>query len=97
MVPGFCRAHQLNTIQGREWLLGKDFVSFFDSLENLQNCLNANADCLDEWASARKLDFNFVYLEKSKQIHALLVNQLRQDSRYRLVFENESAAIFERK
>ncbi|MCL4529313.1 MAG: hypothetical protein M1282_07860 [Chloroflexi bacterium] len=95
--PVFAGRTSLNTIQGREWLLGKDFVSFFDSLENLQNCLNANADCLDEWASARKLDFNFVYLEKSKQIHALLVNQLRQDSRYRLVFENESAAIFERK
>ena len=95
--PVFAMRTSLNTIQGREWLLGKDFSLFFDDLQNLQNCLNTDPNCLDEWASRHKLGFNFVYIEKSKQIPVTLLNQLRQDSRYVLVFENGGAAIFERK
>lgn len=95
--PVFAMRASLNTIQGREWLLGKDFAPFYNSLEDLQNCLNTNPDCLDEWTSARKLDFDFVYLEKSKQISARLLTQLQRDSRYARVFENDGAAIFERK
>ena len=95
--PVFAMRTSLNTIQGQEWLLGKGFSPFFDDLQNLQNCLKANPNCLDEWASAHRLGFNFVYIEKSKQISVTLLNQLRQDSRYVLVFENGRTAIFERK
>ena len=95
--PAIAMRTSLNTIQGREWLLGKDFSPFFDDLQNLQSCLNTDPNCLDGWASAHGLGFNFVYIEKSKQIPVTLLNQLRQDSRYALVFENGGAAIFERK
>ncbi|MBI1795049.1 MAG: hypothetical protein HYR70_12805 [Chloroflexi bacterium] len=95
--PVFAERTSQNTIQGREWLLGKNFLPFRDDLENLQNCLNATPVCLDDWASARETDFNFVYIEKSKQIPALLLMQLRRDSKYVLVYENNGAAIFERK
>jgi hypothetical protein len=93
----FAKRTSINTIQGREWLLGNDFVAFYTSFENLQNCLDAGPDCLDSWASISKPEFNFVYLEKSKQIPNVLLNQLHQDSRYMLSFENGSAVIFERK
>ncbi len=95
--PAFADRTSQNTLQGKEWLLGKGFIPFRDDIENLQNCLNSTPACLDNWALAHDLDFNFVYLEKSKQIPVTLLNQLHQDSRYTLVFENDGAAIFERK
>jgi len=95
--PVFADRTSQNTLQGREWLLGKGFISFRDDIENLQNCLNSTPACLDDWALKHSLDFNFVYLEKSKEIPALLLSQLRQDSRYTPVFENDGAVVFERK
>lgn len=95
--PAFAGRTSQNTIQGREWLLGENFILFRDGLENLQNCLNASPACLDDWASKNRLDFDFVYLEKSKRAPAALLIELRRDPNYTLVFENAGAAIFARK
>ena len=85
-----------NTLQGREWLLGKGFMRFYDGLGDLKNCLDKTPACLVDWASAYKVDFNYVYLEKPKKESTLLAN-LRQDSNYSRVYENDEAVIFERK
>ncbi len=95
--PAFADRTSQNTLQGKEWLLGKGFIPFRDDIENLQNCLNSTPACLDNWALKNNLDFNFIFIEKTKQTPALLSAQLRLDSNYALVFENGGAAIFERK
>jgi len=95
--PVFAGRTSLNTIQGREWLLGRDFAPFFNGLHDLQNCLGTDSGCLDRWASQYNLHFDFVYLERSGQIPATLASQLRLDPGYALVFENGGAVVFERK
>ncbi|MBI3738953.1 MAG: hypothetical protein HY258_07895 [Chloroflexi bacterium] len=95
--PVYADRTSQNTIQGREWLLGKNFAPFLNSLETLQNCLNDHPSCIANWAHANQLSFEYLFIEKNKSIPGLLLFELRSNTGYTLVFENEGAAIFERK
>ncbi len=89
-----------NTIQGQEWLLGKSFITFLGSLDQLQSCLNDAPSCVENWASLNHLDYDYLYIEKPSQTNqapGLLLYLLRQNQGYNLVFENNSAVIFARK
>ncbi len=90
-----------NTIQGREWTLGPGFMPFLKDLGPLQACLNAAPDCVDSWAAAHAVQFDYLYIEKPAEDAAapskLLAFQLRQDPRYAAVFENSGVVVFERK
>ena len=90
-----------NTVQGKEWLLGGDFISFLSSLGDLRSCLRASGACIRQWSENRQIGFEYIYLEKQKSDMQPLPNsllyQLRQDASFLSVFENDGAAIFERK
>ncbi len=100
--PVYAGRTSLNTIQGREWTLGKSFEPFLMSLADLQGCVNGSPACVEDWAISNHLVFDYIYIEKPQdnrivQMSGLLLYQLRQDSNYSLIFENDGAAIFERK
>ena len=99
--PAITSRTSQNTIQGREWLLGSDFIFFLGSLANLRSCLRQNGGCVTQWSENRQLGFDYIYLEKyrndSPPISNSLLYQLNQDGSFMSVFENESAVIFERK
>ncbi len=94
--PVFAERTSQSTIQGREWLLGKDFMPFRASLERLRDCLNDSPSCVENWADANQLDFDYIYIEKA-DTPALLSHLLRQSPYYTLVFENSGVVIFARK
>jgi hypothetical protein len=92
----------VNTLQGRGWLLGKSFMSFLNSLGTLETCLNQAPSCVEIWARSNRQNFDYIYLQEPEDKNAsqpsgLLLYQLRHDQYYQLVFENDGAAIFERK
>ncbi len=100
--PAFADRTSQNTVQGKEWLLGGNFMPFLDGIKMLQFCRDISPSCLENWSETNQLGFDYVYVEKSKgedaaQVPGLLAYQLQQDGDYSLVFENEGAAIFERK
>ena len=100
--PVYSGRTSLNTIQGQEWTLGKTFEPFLQSLATLQGCVNDSPSCVIDWAVSNHLSFEYIFIEKPQdnkilQMSGLLLYQLRQDSRYSLVFENNGAAIFARK
>jgi hypothetical protein len=100
--PVFSARTSENTIQGREWILGAQFMPFLNSLNVLQSCLNQSPDCVENWAGTHKLDFDYIYIEKPQDTNAtqpsrLLADQLGHDTRYSLVFENIGVVIFGRK
>ncbi|MGA7192049.1 MAG: hypothetical protein WBW94_00350 [Anaerolineales bacterium] len=89
-----------NTVQGQEWLLGKKFITFLGSLDQLQSCLNDSPSCVENWASSNHLKYDYLYIEKPSQTNqtpGLLLYLLRQSQSYNPVFENNSAVIFARK
>ena len=99
--PVLAQRTSQNTIQGREWTLGKGFMPFLDDLATLDACRNAGPDCVDEWAHAHDLEYDYIYLEgvpgRSVGDSVLLGYELERDPRYQLVFEKTGVAIFARK
>jgi hypothetical protein len=100
--PVLAHRTSVNTIQGQEWILGREFMPFFNDLSVLESCLNAGASCLTDWAAAHGVQYDYVYLEKPLEQNAagpsgLLLHELRQDAAFTLVYENDGAAIFQRK
>jgi hypothetical protein len=98
--PAYSLRTSENTIQGQEWLLGKNFVTFLGGLNQLQACLNESPSCVENWASSNHLDYGYLYIEKSSktnQMPGLLLSLLRQSQSYNLIFENDSVVIFARK
>jgi hypothetical protein len=98
--PAYSFRRSQNTIQGQEWLLGKNFMTFLGSLDQLQSCLNDAPSCVENWANLNHLDYDYLYIEKSSKTNQtpdLLLFLLRQSQSYNLVFENNSAVIFARK
>jgi hypothetical protein len=90
-----------NTIQGREWLLGSNFIPFLGSLDDLRSCLRDKVSCVTQWSETRHLGFDYIYIERHKSesppSQSSLLYQLHQDNNFVPVFENDGAAIFEQK
>ncbi len=100
--PVLARRTSVNTLQGREWLLGKSFMPFLQNLSALQGCTNQAPDCVEKWAESSGLPFDYAYIEDMKDVDAstpskVLIYELLRDADYELVFENEGAVIFQRK
>ncbi len=100
--PVFSARTSVNTIQGREWILGAQFMPFLNSLNVFQSCLNQSPACVEDWVGAHQLDFDYIYIEEPEDKNAaqpsrLLVDQLGHDPGYSLVFENGGVVIFDRK
>ena len=98
--PAYSLRTSVNTIQGREWLLGRSFVVFLSGLNQLQSCLNDKPSCVENWADTYHVAYDYLYIGKSSrtnQTSGLLLYLLRQSPNYDLVFENNSAVIFARK
>ena len=92
----------INTLQGREWVLGKGFMPFLEDLKALQACADQSATCVEDWAASHATDYNYIYLEEhpaqdAPEASSLLLYSLRQDQDYILVFENSGTVIFRRR
>ena len=86
--PAYSLRTSENTIQGQEWLLGKGFMTFLGSLDQLQSCLNDAPTCVENWANSNRLDYDYLYMEKSSktnQTPGLLLYLFRQSPNYSLV------------
>jgi len=90
------------TIQGKEWLLGGDFLPFRDSVRNLQHCLNADPACVEQAAVEMGISYDYLYLQKTSVVGgesvpdnpALLYHLLRASPEYEMVYESEDVVIF---
>lgn len=100
--PALARRTSENTIQGREWLLGPNFMPFLNELEALQECMNQGSTCVAEWARTNNVVYDYIYIEKPDESNGvqpsrLLYYQLERDQNYRAIFENQGVAIFRAK
>jgi hypothetical protein len=90
------------TIQGREWLLGGDFLAFHDSVRDLRHCLNAEPACVEQAAAEMGLSYDYLYLQKTLVAGgesvpanpALLSHLLRASTDYEPVYESPEVVIF---
>jgi hypothetical protein len=107
--PALSGRVSLNTVQGSEWLGKDEFNQRQQSFRDLTACGESDSSCLETWIANSGEQPAYVYVPKGESAagttlfnrQALdccraLLESLRGSAGYRLVFENEGAAIFER-
>lgn len=108
--PALAARNSIATVQGGEWLGGATFDRLQEGYRELAVCAGSNAACIDDWLASSGQRPGYVYVPKGESAagatffnrQALdccraLLDSLRVEPDYRLVFENDGAAIFERR
>ena len=99
--PTLAQRSSVSTLQGREWLLGRDFMPFLDDLGNLEGCLSGGPECVVSWARRYNSEFGYIYVqgppEQSPTGSVLLAYELKRDPQYELVYDEGGVVIFARK
>jgi hypothetical protein len=101
--PVLSKRHSVNTAQGLEWLPGGKFTQTQQDIVELKDCLFNDVACLENWSDSTGRVFTHIYLSKSESEQycgrpcSLPIEQsLRNSSHYRLLFDNELAAVLEK-
>jgi hypothetical protein len=97
----------LTTIQGKEWLLGSEFLDEVLRLRDVQNCAvsSSSLSCLVQEIKALNWKIDYIYIARmtSDTVSTsqpprgdLLITDLARDSRFGLVYETEQVVIFKK-
>lgn len=88
--PALAERHSQNTIQGQEWILGKEFARFHEGLNELQACTEVS--CLDQWAGEFDREYDYIY------IHApsMLGLSLSYDQDFDLVYKTKTMSLYKK-
>jgi len=89
--PVLAERQSQNTLQGLEWILGPDFFEYSQKLIALQTCRDIY--CLNDWLEQRNVQIDFVVFQKKRGSPALL-DSLRAEESYSVVYQSENAEIF---
>lgn len=104
--PALTNRPSLGTVQGTEWLSGRQFAKQINAYEDLQDCANEEIDCLAEWAAAHGHEFDHVFIprdvyaadgrEEMDECCALLLSALERSSDYHLVLDSPGGKVYRR-
>ena len=100
--PVLAEQTSITTVQGREWSLGRDFLSYLDSVRDLQRCLDADLSCVENWAENQNVSYNYLYImntpvstnDNGFRSHTLLTYSLMNSADYEIVYESLEVVIF---
>ena len=92
--PALAKRESQTTMQGLEWNLNKDFFPRLQSLITLQAC--TNLDCVNQWSANTDLGYDYILIQKSN-VTLPLLNSVRLDASYVVVYENSSIVIFQKR
>jgi hypothetical protein len=92
--PALSGRASLNTVFGMEWLPGRSFGLEIEKYNALQDCLNRDAACLQNWSRRYETRFSHVLVRKEAD-GAALIDFLKIDSGYSLIYEDPELAIFQ--
>jgi hypothetical protein len=87
------------TIQGHEWLDGKNFLARAQQAQTVQNCLVAVKPlaCIEDAAREYGMEYNYIYIagDAVPTRADRIVAELGYNAGYRLVYQTDGAVIFE--
>ncbi len=106
--PALTERQSLTTLQGREWLIGKQFGEVIGHRASLQSCIDEDMECMSRAAEYFGNEFKYIYISiktptnnceainSSTRTTRGLVTALEYSSEYRIVYRSEDAVVFEK-
>lgn len=102
--PALTERTSLTTLQGQEWILGKNFAQAIREFTDLQACVTQNVDCLTRQTAIPSDTIDYVYISKTSNGQPCiseidckeaqtLIQSAQSTGRFNLVFENKSVVI----
>lgn len=106
--PALTERISQTTIQGQEWLIGKEFLPRTNTFREIQLCLTSTSslDCIESLAADFDTPYDYIYISvNSLEPSTLsittsgsnLIYELRNSNRYKQVYRVGDIAIFERR
>jgi hypothetical protein len=92
--PVITERTSLATIFGYEWVSDGQFANRIERYETLQKCARGDVDCLSGWETENNLDFTYIYLQLDNTT-TLIQKTLSESENYRLIYNTDTAAIYE--
>jgi hypothetical protein len=103
--PAVTHRVSLTTVQGYEWLPGKQFYQRRDKFKLLMRCLFADVNCVEKWANEQGYTYDFVYIDQgiigespsngtTTVLGRLLVKSMDSSPCYDLIYVTELIKIY---
>lgn len=101
--PVLSERKSISTVQGSEWLPGRQFEKNKNHYYELKNCANKGTACLKSWADENNMDYSHVFIARSdctsNSGYCLLPLEmsLRESEIFKKIFENDDVLVFSRR
>ncbi|MFO3797377.1 MAG: hypothetical protein ACK8QZ_08875, partial [Anaerolineales bacterium] len=100
--PVLAQRTNITTLQGREWLPGKDHFNIrYQADQELKNCLYQDIRCLQQWSATYGERFDYIYLAlqapNGELRRSALSETLRNAPEYELVYQTPQVLIFQQR
>jgi len=104
--PALAQRSSIYTVQGSEWVSGKDFGAFVQKAIEVQSCVSQGFDCMEKATGADKYDY--VYLSRNLRAESFeplpyaltfpfFEDKLKADGRFEQVYESGDVLVFRRR
>lgn len=99
--PALTKQHSATTLQGLEWTLAERFFPWYEQLVKFQHC--ADVACISQWSASNNVRYDYLIVTISpkedesdfgKSLRSLALST-RSSASYTLVYESETALVFE--
>jgi hypothetical protein len=96
--PVLTKNVSISTIQGYEWMPGKLFQTKMNEYYALQTCLNKTYNCVEEWGTETKQNFDYVLISQNSLStnQNSLVSSMLVSATYQPLYQDGDVAIFKR-
>ncbi len=94
--PVLAHSVSISTIQGYEWMPDRLFQKKMDEYYALQTCMNKAYDCVEEWGTETRQDFEYVLISQNDLMQGenSLVISLVESADYQALYQDGDVAIF---
>ncbi|MFN8382151.1 MAG: glycosyltransferase family 39 protein [Anaerolineales bacterium] len=103
--PALAKRQSLGTLQGNEWLKGKEFTQFAGNIQTVQACSGVGFDCIMMQSKPFAKDFDYLYvslssptvnceLTNASTVPRSLVHDIKDSSTLQVVFSSDDVVIF---
>lgn len=84
------------TLQGREWLPGKENYQFlYKAAHELNQCDKISISCIESWSSKNEIQFEYIYLSLREKKQTQRTYSLLRANNFQLIYQSSGVQVFQ--